>query len=280
MLILFWRASTGQNLKTVYEELKRRKILVRYFDAPGLQDCLRITVGAPKEVQALLNEMAAIAGSREPASLTARERSLAMARIKIIDTGSYRAQRQRHRPFAQILHRGAGLEGERVDEFKAGKVGFPSVRINAATIIDLFPNKDALPAERRRKNQRQLEPFLFGGWRRRFCRYHRLSKRKSNCDSRRAGVALGRARASDLGLFSRSRRQRDRDPCVLKDEDGVWSDGVLVSEYDGLYPSLHYVQTPTARFAFLPCFVLLPALMRSTLILTMRLPSMSTIVSL
>ena len=35
-----------------------------------------------------------------------------------------------------------GLTGERVDEFRAGKVGFPSVRINAATIIDLFPNKD------------------------------------------------------------------------------------------------------------------------------------------
>ena len=35
-----------------------------------------------------------------------------------------------------------GLQGERVDEFKTGKVGFPSVRINAATIIDLFPNKD------------------------------------------------------------------------------------------------------------------------------------------
>ena len=35
-----------------------------------------------------------------------------------------------------------GLRGERVDEFRAGKVGFPSVRINAETIIDLFPSKD------------------------------------------------------------------------------------------------------------------------------------------
>ncbi len=32
-----------------------------------------------------------------------------------------------------------GLAGERVDEFKAGRVGFPSVRINDRTIIDLFP---------------------------------------------------------------------------------------------------------------------------------------------
>ena len=35
-----------------------------------------------------------------------------------------------------------GLKGERVEEFRAGKVGFPSVRINPETIIDLFPNKD------------------------------------------------------------------------------------------------------------------------------------------
>ncbi len=50
----------GQNLQPIYEELKRRKILVRYFDTPGLQDCLRITVGTPKEVKALLNELASI----------------------------------------------------------------------------------------------------------------------------------------------------------------------------------------------------------------------------
>ena len=30
-----------------------------------------------------------------------------------------------------------GLAGERIEEFKAGKVGFPSVRINQDTIIDL-----------------------------------------------------------------------------------------------------------------------------------------------
>ena len=34
-----------------------------------------------------------------------------------------------------------GLQPERVDEFKAGKVGFPSVRITSDTIIDLFPIK-------------------------------------------------------------------------------------------------------------------------------------------
>jgi catechol 2,3-dioxygenase-like lactoylglutathione lyase family enzyme len=35
-----------------------------------------------------------------------------------------------------------GLSPERVEEFKAGEVGFPSVRINAETIIDLFPSKE------------------------------------------------------------------------------------------------------------------------------------------
>ena len=35
-----------------------------------------------------------------------------------------------------------GLKGERVDEFRAGKVSFPSVRITDQTIIDLFPSKD------------------------------------------------------------------------------------------------------------------------------------------
>ena len=35
-----------------------------------------------------------------------------------------------------------GLKGERVQEFKEGKIGFPSVRINEHTIIDLFPLKN------------------------------------------------------------------------------------------------------------------------------------------
>ena len=53
----------GGDQKKVYEELKRKKILVRYFAAPGLEDCLRITVGAPAEIEALLTEMAALAGA-------------------------------------------------------------------------------------------------------------------------------------------------------------------------------------------------------------------------
>lgn len=38
-----------------------------------------------------------------------------------------------------------GLRPERVAEFKEGKIGFPSVRINDETIIDLFPLKPGQP---------------------------------------------------------------------------------------------------------------------------------------
>ena len=54
----------GQNLIGLYEELKRRRILVRYFNQPGLQDCLRITIGAPAEVAALLGQIETIAGEK------------------------------------------------------------------------------------------------------------------------------------------------------------------------------------------------------------------------
>jgi catechol 2,3-dioxygenase-like lactoylglutathione lyase family enzyme len=46
-----------------------------------------------------------------------------------------------------------GLAAERVDEFKAGKVGFPSVRINRDTIIDLFPVKVAAWAQDEQGNR-------------------------------------------------------------------------------------------------------------------------------
>ena len=49
-----------QNLKEVYEKLKGNKILVRYFDIPDLQDCLRITVGTPQEIRSLLKVMEAM----------------------------------------------------------------------------------------------------------------------------------------------------------------------------------------------------------------------------
>lgn len=46
-----------------------------------------------------------------------------------------------------------GLQGERIDAFNDGKVGFPSVRISADTLIDLFPmpegSASAGPVEKR-----------------------------------------------------------------------------------------------------------------------------------
>ena len=48
-----------------------------------------------------------------------------------------------------------GLQPERLDEFRAGKVGFPSVRVNSHTIIDLFPTKDG--ADGRQNERRGME---------------------------------------------------------------------------------------------------------------------------
>ncbi len=39
-----------------------------------------------------------------------------------------------------------GLEAERADEWRAGEVFFPSVRIDAQTIVDLFPAGNVPPA--------------------------------------------------------------------------------------------------------------------------------------
>jgi glyoxylase I family protein len=52
-----------------------------------------------------------------------------------------------------------GLQGERVNEFREGKVGFPSVRINGRTIIDLFPQKKNPEAVTGEKNAGNLNHF-------------------------------------------------------------------------------------------------------------------------
>jgi len=43
--------------KILYEALKSRRILVRFFDQPRLRDCLRITVGTPEQVARLVAEL-------------------------------------------------------------------------------------------------------------------------------------------------------------------------------------------------------------------------------
>jgi glyoxylase I family protein len=52
-----------------------------------------------------------------------------------------------------------GLGGERIAEFREGKVGFPSVRINADTIIDLFPRKEPVAIPPGEKNNGNLNHF-------------------------------------------------------------------------------------------------------------------------
>ena len=46
----------------IYEELKRRRVLVRYFDEPRLRDCLRISVGSDAEIALLIDHLDDIVG--------------------------------------------------------------------------------------------------------------------------------------------------------------------------------------------------------------------------
>jgi histidinol-phosphate aminotransferase len=58
----FVLASTpgGGHARRLYEALKDRGVLVRFFDKPGLDDKLRITIGAPAENTALLAALDAV----------------------------------------------------------------------------------------------------------------------------------------------------------------------------------------------------------------------------
>ena len=47
-------------MKPIYEELKRRKILVRYMNYDGYGDGLRIIVGTDAEIDRLLEELRGI----------------------------------------------------------------------------------------------------------------------------------------------------------------------------------------------------------------------------
>ena len=40
-----------------------------------------------------------------------------------------------------FYHQLLGLQVERLDEFRLGKIGFPSVRVTDRTVVDLFPVK-------------------------------------------------------------------------------------------------------------------------------------------
>jgi histidinol-phosphate aminotransferase len=47
----------GRDARALQAELARRGILVRYFDRPGLSDCLRISVGKPRDTAALMEAL-------------------------------------------------------------------------------------------------------------------------------------------------------------------------------------------------------------------------------
>ncbi|MHC4441798.1 MAG: histidinol-phosphate transaminase [Planctomycetota bacterium] len=49
--------ATKPSAEDLYESLKKRKILVRYFNSPGIEDKLRISVGKPEENDALINAL-------------------------------------------------------------------------------------------------------------------------------------------------------------------------------------------------------------------------------
>jgi len=43
--------------KEIWQQLRKKGIFVRYFDTPGLRDCLRITVGRPEDTDALVKAL-------------------------------------------------------------------------------------------------------------------------------------------------------------------------------------------------------------------------------
>ncbi len=66
--------------------------------------------------------------------------------------------------YSQVLM----FPSERLDEYRAGKVPFPSVRLNANTIIDLFPKDMWLKNVRAGKGRENLNHFCIalseGSW--------------------------------------------------------------------------------------------------------------------
>jgi histidinol-phosphate aminotransferase len=52
-----WNTLSGRAVRPIYEELKRRRILVRYMDYPGWGDGLRVSVGTDAEVDACLEQI-------------------------------------------------------------------------------------------------------------------------------------------------------------------------------------------------------------------------------
>jgi histidinol-phosphate aminotransferase len=54
--VLARRAAT--DMRRLQRQLKAQRILIRHFDVPGLQDCLRISIGTPDETNAVIAALA------------------------------------------------------------------------------------------------------------------------------------------------------------------------------------------------------------------------------
>jgi histidinol-phosphate aminotransferase len=55
-----WNTLPGRSVRSFYEELKRRRILVRYMNYPGWGDGLRVSVGTDAEIDAFLEQLKTI----------------------------------------------------------------------------------------------------------------------------------------------------------------------------------------------------------------------------
>jgi histidinol-phosphate aminotransferase len=53
------------DIRGVHQALKRKHILIRHFDVPGLSDCLRFTIGTPGETATVIAELRRILAPKE-----------------------------------------------------------------------------------------------------------------------------------------------------------------------------------------------------------------------
>jgi histidinol-phosphate aminotransferase len=49
-----------RDARELKQMLEARGVLVRYFDKPGLRDCIRISVGTPEQSDALIASLTAM----------------------------------------------------------------------------------------------------------------------------------------------------------------------------------------------------------------------------
>lgn len=49
--------------KQIFERLRQKGVLIRYFSAPRLSDYLRITIGTPEQMQRFFEELDLILGN-------------------------------------------------------------------------------------------------------------------------------------------------------------------------------------------------------------------------